>query len=122
MLERCTATTKAGAPCTAQAWRGGLCRWHSPEGAEDRAAWRRKGGAGKATAARARKALGEASDLTDVQAVLYRALGKVERGELDPAQAQAMASLGRAIVAVAVPGELARRVEELERAAGGRAS
>ena len=31
MAEVCTGTTAAGAPCAAQAWRDGLCRWHHPD-------------------------------------------------------------------------------------------
>ncbi len=82
--------------------------------------WRQKGGAERSSTARAKKALGESNDLIAVQARLVGALEKVEEGTLDPARAQAMASLARAIVAVAVPGELSERLAAMERALAGR--
>ena len=122
-LARCSGTNRDGSPCSAQARPGrDRCAWHDPALDEQRAEWRQRGGAGRSHAQRARKALGEATDLLGVQAKLVDALGKVERGELDAARAQAMAALGRAIVAVAVPADLAQRVAELERLAGGGAA
>ena len=31
MPSHCTGRTKSGAPCSAEAWRDGLCHWHHPE-------------------------------------------------------------------------------------------
>ncbi len=112
-----------GAACSAQARPGrDHCAWYDPQLDSQRAAWRQKGGVGRSNAQRARRALGDAGDLSAVQAKLVAALEKVEAGTLEPSHAQAMASLARAIVAVAVPGDLALRLGELERAIGGRAS
>jgi len=86
----------------------------------ERAAWARKGGHGRSNARRAAKALGDGNDLLAVQTRLVVALQRVEDGTLDPPRAQAMAALARAIGALAVPGELAQRVADLERVAGGR--
>ncbi len=114
-------TNRDGAPCSAQARPGSrFCPWHDPQLAADRAAWRKKGGVGRSTAERAKKVIGESGDLVAVQAKLVGALEKVEDGTLDPARAQAMASLARAIVAVAVPGELSERLAAMERALAGR--
>ncbi len=77
---------------------------------------------GRSNAQRAQKALGDGNDLTAVQARLVGALEKVEEGTLEPARATAMAALARAIVAVAVPGELNERLTAMERALAGRAS
>ncbi len=82
--------------------------------------WRQKGGAGRSNAQRAKKALGESNDLTAVQARLVGALAMVEEGTLEPARAQAMAALARAIVAVAVPGELSERLSAMEQALANR--
>ena len=116
MLDRCSATTQGGAPCNAQAWRDGLCRWHHPALEDDRAAWRRRGGEGRSTANRAGKRLPKT--LLDVQGALLRALAAVEAGELEPARATALGSLARALVTVTEYATLEGRIAELERAAG----
>lgn len=116
MLQGCSGRNRGGEPCNAQAWRDGLCRWHHPDLAEDRAGWRRKGGEGRSTAARVHKRLPKT--LLDVQGALLRALAAVEAGELEPARANAMGSLARALVVVTEYAMLEDRVAELERAAG----
>ena len=124
MDSRCTATTKDGAPCGAQAWQEALCRWHHPALAAERATWRSKGGAGRSTANRAHKRLPKS--LGDVQGTLLRALAAVEAGELEPARANAMGALARAIVTVTEYATLEERIAALEAATaganGGRAS
>jgi len=62
-----------------------------------------------------------------VQAALLRALAAVEAGELEPARANAMGALARAIVLVTEVGTLEERIAALEAATtagagGGRAS
>ena len=116
MVSRCTATAASGAPCNAQAWRDGLCRWHHPALAAERAAWRRRGGEGRSTANRAGKRLPKT--LLDVQGALLRALAAVEAGELEPARANAMAGLARALVTVTEYATLEQRIAALEEAAG----
>ena len=123
MVSRCTATAASGAPCNAQAWRDGLCRWHHPSLADERVAWRRRGGEGRSTANRAGRRLPRT--LQDVQGALLRALAAVEAGELEPARANAMGALARAIVTVTEYGVLEARIAALEAGAGldeGRAS
>ena len=115
---------KDGGPCGAQARPGGAwCNWHDPDLEGERVAWRRKGGEGRSTANRAGKRLPKT--LQDVQGALLRALAAVEAGELEPARANAMAGLGRAVVVVTEYATLESRIADLERAAGiaeGRAS
>ena len=123
MAEGCMGRNKDGGPCGAQALRDGWCRWHHPDLDAERAEWRRKGGEGRSTANRAGKRLPKT--LQDVQGALLRALAAVEAGELEPARANAMAGLGRAVVVVAEYATLETRIADLERAAGiaeGRAS
>ncbi len=112
MSDGCKATTKAGSPCSAQLWRDGWCRWHHPSLEKERGAWRRQGGEGRSNVKRAAKRIPRT--LIDVQAALFRALAAVEAGELEPAKAQAMSALARAVVAVHGAGELEERLRALE--------
>jgi hypothetical protein len=119
MPSQCTEHNKSGAPCSAQAWRDNLCRWHHPDLEAQRAEERRKGGTARSNAARARKALaGTIRDMTDVKARLMVALAKVEAGELESGPANAMANLARAIATIVQVGELEDRIRELESRAG----
>ncbi len=116
MLERCTGTNRDGKPCSAQAWRGGLCRWHHPDLAGERAAWRAKGGERRSNASRARKALPK--HLQGLLDTLYDAAEGVHNGEYDPKRATALAGLARAIVLVNEHGDLAQRLAALEERLG----
>ncbi len=119
MPSQCTGHNKDGAPCSAQAWKHKLCRWHHPDLEAQRAEERRRGGHARSNAARARKALaGNIRDMTDVKARLMVALAKVEEGELEPGPANAMANLARAIATIVQVGELEDRIRELESRAG----
>ncbi len=121
MDRQCKGVNATGQRCDAKPVRpSGWCFWHDPALEAQRAEGRRQGGQSRSNKVRAKKALGESSDLIAVQAKLVGALEKVEDGTLDPARAQAMASLARAIVAVAVPGELSERLAAMERALAGR--
>ena len=117
---RCSGTNRDGGPCAAPVLPGETrCAWHHPAMRERVAAGRAKGGARRSNASRARRQLlAEAMTLREVQAVLCRALRRVEAGELEPGPANALSSLGRAIAAVAQAGDLEERLGELERAAG----
>ena len=115
MADRCLGRNRDGSPCSAQPGPSGLCLWHDPALAAERAAWRRKGGEGKSTANRAAKRLPK--DLPHVRDALLRALRDVEGGGLAPPQANAMAALARAVVAVHQVAELEARVASLEDAA-----
>ncbi len=115
MLVNCSATTKEGRPCNAQAWQGGLCRWHSPDLQQERAEWRRRGGEQRSTRARMRKQLpDDLMTLREVQATLGRAMRKLEAGEMPPAVANALGGLGRSIAAVAEAGDFEERIAALE--------
>jgi len=119
---RCSGTNQDGAPCSGQARESGYCPWHDPANAAKLPEWRREGGKAKSHAARARKRVaGGARDLADVQGRLMIALEKVESGDLEPGQGQAMAAIARAIVVVAGAADFERRLHDLERAAGERA-
>ncbi len=104
--------TVRGNPCSAQAWRDGMCRWHHPDLEAERGAWRERGGQNRSNAARASKRLPR--ELKDVQLALCRALAALEAGDLEPQRATAMAALGRAIVTVTEAGTLEERLAALE--------
>jgi hypothetical protein len=122
---RCQALNQNGAPCSAQHYRDGWCWWHHPELKDKLRAVSAKGGRNRSNEARAKKALaGDLRDMAGVKASLLSALAKVERGGLDPAQASAMATLARAIVAVSgvadFEGQLAEMRQEIAELAGRR--
>ena len=116
VTQRCTSTRRDGAPCTAQAGASGYCIGHDP-GAQDA---RRKGGHAKSRAERAAKLL--PARLQPMVSLLEDALGEVPRGELDPRDASAMASLAGALVRAMTAGELEERLRALEDRGGGKAS
>ena len=109
--EHCRATRKDGQPCQAFAGADGYCIGHRP-GAGTRET-RAKGGKRKSNAARAGKLL--PARLQPIVERLEKALGDVESGLRTPAEAQAMASLARAIVNVFQAGELEERMRDLEK-------
>ncbi len=119
---RCTATTKAGRSCSAQARPGTtLCLWHDPASATVRRENARKGGQSRSNLSRLKRSLpSEQLDFGDVQGVLGAALRDLLAGKLDPPVANAAANVARAFAAIAQAGELAERVERLERASDGR--
>ncbi|MDP9359611.1 MAG: hypothetical protein M3R02_30845 [Chloroflexota bacterium] len=115
MAERCMGRSRHGGSCSAQArpsrqW----CTWHDPDLEGDRATWRRKGGEGRSTAKRAGKRLPKT--LLNVQEALLRAMTAVEVGELEPARANAMGNLARALVTITEYATVEDRFVELERA------
>ena len=112
IAQHCAATRRDGTACTAQAGASGFCIGHNPRAQEAR----RKGGHGKSRAERARKLL--PARLRPVAEALEKALGEVHRGELEPRQAQAMASLAGALVRVTTAGELEERLRSLEARTG----
>jgi len=123
MPDRCLATNKDGSACSGQPSGSGWCPWHDPALAEQRRQNAVKGGKARSHQARARKAMkGGAGDLADVQATLLAAIGKVEKGALDPGPANAMANLARAVVAVSGAADFDRRLAELEQALAARSA
>ena len=115
---KCSATTKSGAPCSAQVWRDQLCRWHHPALEAKRIEGRRKGGQNKGARIRAAKRLPDDVLSTDqLRGVLGKTLKDVISGELEPAVGNAAATIARALIAVseaAAIEELTRRLDELE--------
>jgi hypothetical protein len=110
---QCTATTRAGQPCPAtpqanSAW----CYMHDPDRADERDEARQRGGSNRSNVARLRGLV--PPRLLTIFDALEQALTEVHDGALDPRQAQAMASLARALVAVLTAGELEQRVRDLE--------
>src|SRR5439155_13678966 len=93
----------------------GSDRWcfaHDPDKRQQADAARRKGGRNRGGAVR----LGHLVPprLVSCYEVLEQAMLDVRDEKLDPRQAQAMASLARAMVATLTAGELEQRVRELE--------
>ena len=112
-VRHCASVRKDGSPCGSQVLSDGTyCYVHSPEREADRAEARQRGGRNRATAARLRTLM--PPRLVPIFDTLEAALAEVHRGELDPKQAQAMAALGRALVAVLTAGELEERLRKLE--------
>ena len=108
VTQRCTSTRRDGAPCTAKAGTTGYCIGHDPGAVEAR----RKGGHAKSRAERAAKLL--PARLQPMVSLLEDALGEVHRGELDPREASAMASLAGVLVRTITAGELEERLRTLE--------
>lgn len=119
MQTTCTGTSKDGTPCSARAWRDGLCRWHHPELEAERAQWRREGGAARGNKARARKALAESGlSMNELEGVLALTLSRVLSGELAPNVGNAAATIARTLVAVREVSQLEARLAALEDALG----
>ena len=108
----CSALRRDGLPCRAMASSDGLCFAHSPalKGKAEEA--RRRGGKGKARAARLGRLVPRR--LQGIYDLLEEALGEVHSGALTPTQGTAMAALAGAMVRVLTSGELEERVRRLE--------
>ena len=116
---KCSATNKSGAPCSAQAWRDGICRWHHPALEGERQAARRRGGESRSNRVRAgRRYAAAVLSLRAVQGMLSAVLEDVIAGEVEPGIATAAATVGRAIASVAQVGDLEQRLLDLEQRAG----
>jgi hypothetical protein len=111
--EQCAATRGDGQPCRAPALPGSAyCFNHDPDRAEARARARQKGGRNRAKIVRLRGLI--PPRLLPVFDTLEGALAEVHDGTLEPAKANAMANLARAMTAVLTAGELEARVRMLE--------
>lgn len=103
MVEKCAATAASGKPCSALARPGSrFCRWHdqSEAAVEERREASRRGGHARSAVNRALTA-GEGVSLRDVQQRLAGVAVLLSEGKFDPAAASAMASVARALVAMA---------------------
>jgi Family of unknown function (DUF5763) len=114
---RCKASRKDGSPCAAPALeQDGYCFAHSPRREQERAQARSKGGRNKSNIVRLRNMA--PARLLPIYDRLEEALAQVHDGSLQPAQAQAMAALARALAAILQAGELEERLRALEQNAG----
>ena len=117
---RCTATTKAGKPCSAQARPGRpFCLWHDPAAEQERRHNAQRGGAARSSIARLKRGLPmELLSISDVQGVLGAVLRDLLDGKLDPPVANSAAGVARAFAALATAGDLEERLRRLEEKAG----
>jgi hypothetical protein len=115
----CTSPTKAGKSCSAAHYKDGYCRWHHPELEAQRQAERVAGGKAKSNRARAKKQLADqVMSIADLDALLCDALTKVSTGTMEPNVGSAMAGLAKTIVGIRASGDIEKRLEALEVAAG----
>jgi hypothetical protein len=120
----CRGTTKDGKPCGAKPRPGtDLCPWHSPDLAERRAEWSRKGGVNSSTQQRARKALpGHEMTATELHAFLAVVLKGVVAGRLDAKVGNAAANIARSMNEIGKSADLEERMAEIERKLGSKVS
>ncbi len=119
--QRCTGTTRAGDPCRSFAVADGLCQAHSPARAEAHREATRKGGEARSAVRRAARlwaSRGQEIEQGDLPAILRATMLDVRTGVIEPAVAQAIASLAKTSVALAHDMEIEDRLAALEEAAG----
>jgi hypothetical protein len=113
----CAGATTAGMACRGRALPDGeFCFAHAPELAARRVEARERGGRNHSRTARARAAM--PADLGGVMQRLHSALDRLDRGELEPRIASAMASLAGAIVRTWELASLEARLARMEKLLG----
>jgi Family of unknown function (DUF5763) len=113
----CRATKRDGSRCTSvMVNANGFCYAHDPVYADERKEMQAKGGRHKARLIQLKHL--SPPRLLPIYDRLERALEQVHDGKLDPRQAQAMATLARALAAILQTGEIEQRVRDLEASAG----
>ncbi len=114
--ERCQAITKNGSPCGATPVPGDtLCAWHAPSWEEKRRAWSRKGGEARSNKSRAKKQLPDnVMTPSELQGLLGLVLKGVVAGKIAPSVGNAVANLGRTIIATQEAAEFDARLATLE--------
>ena len=119
---KCSAPTQGGEPCKSFAVsERGFCVSHDPEYQARKREGSRRGGEAKANARRAARqwaAMGEQLTAADLPAILRACMFSVKTGALEPAQAQAIASLAKTSVSITNDLEMEARLAALEEAAG----
>lgn len=95
--QRCTATTKSGAPCRGRALASGLCRVHDPDSQEAMRAIQQAGGKARSNRARARREFvaSGASTPAEMMAWLVVMLKRLSSGTITSGVASAAASVVR---------------------------
>ena len=115
-MKRCKAMTKSGKRCRAPALRNSdYCVAHDPFLADKRLEWRRQGGRSSSKKA----ALAEAASVKtpeQVRDVLARTLEALERGDVDPQTANAIARTCNLLLRAIKDTELSERIKRLEEA------
>ncbi len=114
---KCRGKNKDGGPCNAMPQRDSpWCQWHDPDLAEKRAEWRRQGGKGTSTEAKARRTL-KAGVLTaeDLRARLGVVFMDVVEGRTEPAVGTAAATIARALLDVARVADVEQQVAQIRR-------
>lgn len=121
MPAKCDAITKRGKPCKGRPLPGKThCLAHDPTLAQARREGSRRGGAERATSRRAVKqwaALGRELGDDDLPAILKACMFAVRSGEMEPGQANAIATLARTSVQITGDVEFEDRIAKLERLA-----
>lgn len=117
MSDRCAGARRDGSVCRGKARSSGYCFAHDPELQAVRAQGQRKGGHARSKLVRVRRIM--PSHLSTIFDQLENALAETHDGDLQPRVATAMDSLASAMCRVLESGELASRVEDLERRVGG---
>lgn len=111
---RCRGTRKDGASCEAKAVTGSdYCLAHDPARVVEMAEWRRQGGKASSNASRARKAAA-GMGAAEIIGILGGVLSGVLAGDYTPGQANAAASVARAMMAVHETSAIEERITALE--------
>lgn len=113
--QQCSAIKKNGERCSIRRVFAddGLCFYHSPLTADERAKGRQAGGAGTSSASRALKLM--PARLRPIFERLEHVFEQLDAGEYDRQQATAMASVASVLVKIVQVGEIEERTRELER-------
>lgn len=119
MERRCKGTTIAGQPCKGRAiLPSGFCVAHDQSRIVEMATWRRAGGRGKASAARAAKALPQAMDSAILRRHLSGVLLAVIDGTVPPNVGTASSSICKALIELQRVDEIEVRLELIEKRLG----
>ena len=120
--ERCTSSTKTGEPCQAFALPGAVVCWsHHPDNQREVKEAQRRGGTNRSAARRAAKAWAAAGKQIRPQELpdlLRGCILRVATGQMEPAQASAIATLAKVSLQLTTEIELESRIAALEQAAG----
>ncbi len=118
MATHCRATNRAGAPCSAAHFRGGWCRWHDPDLADERRVFSVKGGKARSNHARATKVLPrDVLDVERVRGIVGQTIRGVIKGDIEPGVGNCVANLCRVSLAateMAVLADFDKRLADLE--------
>jgi hypothetical protein len=113
IAQRCAATTKSGERCQRlRVLADGLCFYHSPLAAEQRASARSAGGQHTSKAHRALKLL--PARLQPIYTRLERVFTQLDDGKYDRQQAVAMATVASVLLKLVQAGELEERMRAVE--------